>query len=62
MAQEIGLGLIRAPVRIPADVLAGLEGLDGRVDLLWSVADSTVFTPPLEIEISRDSAEVVSGS
>ncbi|MEE8386050.1 MAG: ABC transporter substrate-binding protein [Dehalococcoidia bacterium] len=45
VAQEMGLELIRAPVRNPADVLAELEGLEGRVDLLWSVADSTVFTP-----------------
>ncbi|MGD8376067.1 MAG: ABC transporter substrate-binding protein [Acidobacteriota bacterium] len=45
VAEEVGLELVRVPVHSPAEVLSELENLDRRVDLLWSVADSTVFTP-----------------
>ncbi len=39
------LTLVEIPVANEAQVMKELEGLKGRVDALWSVADSTVFTP-----------------
>lgn len=44
-AQSNGLSLVEIPVSSEAQVLREVEGLKGRVDALWSVADSTVFTP-----------------
>jgi putative ABC transport system substrate-binding protein len=44
-AREIGLMLVEIPVTSEAEVLQQVEGLKGKVDVLWSVADSTVFTP-----------------
>ena len=44
-ARSDGLSLVEIPVSTEAQVLRELEGLKGRVDALWSVADSTVFTP-----------------
>ncbi|HEV8336424.1 MAG TPA: ABC transporter substrate-binding protein [Candidatus Polarisedimenticolia bacterium] len=40
-----GLTLVEIPVTSEAQVVREVEGLKGRVDALWSVADSTVFTP-----------------
>ena len=40
-----GLQLIEIPVESEAEVIQEMEGLKGKVDVLWSVADSTVFTP-----------------
>ena len=45
VAEELGIELVQVPVRDPAEVLAKIETIEGQVDLLWSVADSTVFTP-----------------
>lgn len=45
VAQRLGVELVAVPVRSEAEVVEKIEGLDGKVDLLWSVADSTVFTP-----------------
>ena len=42
-AQEMGLELIAVPVYSPQKVPDALRGLCGRVDALWSIADSTVF-------------------
>ena len=39
------LTLVEIPVANEAQVMRAVEGLKGRVDALWSVADSTVFTP-----------------
>jgi putative ABC transport system substrate-binding protein len=44
VAAEMGLELIPVPVRSPAEVVAELDSLQEKVDLLWSVPDSTVFT------------------
>ena len=44
-AQAGGLQLVEIPVSSEAEVLQQIEGLKGKVDVLWSVADSTVFTP-----------------
>ena len=44
-ARESGLTLVEIPVTSESEVLQQVEGLKGRVDVLWSVADSTVFTP-----------------
>jgi len=44
-AEESNLSLIEIPVTSEAEVLGQVEGLKGKVDVLWSVADSTVFTP-----------------
>jgi putative ABC transport system substrate-binding protein len=44
-AREIGLTLVEIPVTNESEVLQQVEGLKGKVDVLWSVADSTVFTP-----------------
>ena len=42
---ELGLELVPIPVRSEAEVVEKIDELDGKVDLLWSVADPTVFTP-----------------
>ncbi len=39
------LTLVEIPVSSEAQVMREVERLKGRVDALWSVADSTVFTP-----------------
>ena len=44
-AQASRLDLIEIPVASEAQVLQEIQGLKGKVDVLWSVADSTVFTP-----------------
>jgi putative tryptophan/tyrosine transport system substrate-binding protein len=44
-AHESDLILVEIPVTNESEVLQQVEGLKGRVDVLWSVADSTVFTP-----------------
>ncbi|MCI0566849.1 MAG: ABC transporter substrate-binding protein [Acidobacteria bacterium] len=44
-ARDSGLTLVEIPVTSESEVLQQAEGLKGRVDVLWSVADSTVFTP-----------------
>lgn len=40
-----GLALIPLEVTSEADIVDQMRTLDGRIDVLWSVADSTVFTP-----------------
>ncbi len=45
VAEELGLVLIDLPVQSEGDLLGQLEGRWPEMDLLWSVADSTVFTP-----------------
>lgn len=44
VAAELGLELIAVPVESEADLQVRLEGDWPEIDLLWSVADSTVFT------------------
>jgi putative ABC transport system substrate-binding protein len=44
-ASGAGLNLVEIPVSSEGEVIREMEGLKGRVDALWSVADSTVFTP-----------------
>lgn len=44
-AARSGLQLVEIPVESEAQVIQEMEGLKGKVDVLWSVADSTVFTP-----------------
>lgn len=45
VAQRLGVELVALPVRSEAEVLGAIDSLEGKVDLLWSVADPTVFTP-----------------
>jgi len=44
-AETTALTLVEIPVSSEAEVISEIENLKGRVDALWSVADSTVFTP-----------------
>jgi len=44
-AREAGLELVALPVSSEKDVVGEMKELEGKVDILWSVADSTVFTP-----------------
>ena len=44
-ASETGLQLVEIPVGSEPEVLERVNELKGRIDVLWSVADSTVFTP-----------------
>jgi putative ABC transport system substrate-binding protein len=44
-ADTTGLSLVEVPVSAESEVIREVGGLKGRVDALWSVADSTVFTP-----------------
>jgi putative ABC transport system substrate-binding protein len=44
-ASEAGLQLVEIPVGSEPEVLERADGLKGKIDVLWSVADSTVFTP-----------------
>lgn len=43
-AEEIGLKLVSIPIISEEEVPEALRTLDGKVDALWSVADSTVFS------------------
>ena len=45
VAKEMGLELIVKPVNSKKDVPEALKELCRRIDVLWSVADSTVFSP-----------------
>jgi putative ABC transport system substrate-binding protein len=44
-ASKSELQLVEIPVENEAQVMREMERLKGKVDVLWSVADSTVFTP-----------------
>ncbi len=44
-AEQIGLELVSIPIISKEEVPKALRTLDGKVDALWSVADSTVFSP-----------------
>jgi len=44
-AAAMGLELVALPVTSEEGVVQRMEEVAGRVDLLWSVSDSTVFTP-----------------
>lgn len=44
-AAGAGLTLVEIPVSSEAQVIEEVSRLKGRIDALWSVADSTVFTP-----------------
>lgn len=44
VAKRMGLKLVGVKVESEADVPTGLEELLGKIDVLWSVADSRVFT------------------
>jgi len=44
-AAAMGLELVALPVTSEDGVVQRMEEVGGRVDLLWSVSDSTVFTP-----------------
>lgn len=44
-AGAAGLALVEIPVSDEAQVLREVQSLKGKVEALWSVADSTVFTP-----------------
>ena len=43
-AEQIGLELVSIPIISEEEVPEALRTLDGKVDALWSVADSTVFS------------------
>lgn len=45
VAEELQLELVPIAVETEAEVVDRLADLDGKIDLLWSVADPTVFTP-----------------
>lgn len=45
VASGMGLDLVALPVTSEEGVVQRMEEAEGRVDLLWSVSDSTVFTP-----------------
>jgi putative ABC transport system substrate-binding protein len=45
VAKELQLELVPIAVETEAEVVDKLAELDGKIDLLWSVADPTVFTP-----------------
>jgi len=44
-ARAMGFDLVSIPVSSESDVITGTETLAGQVDAIWSVADSTVFSP-----------------
>jgi len=44
VAKEMGLELVSIPISSEEEVPKAVRTLDGRVDALWSVADSTVFS------------------
>lgn len=43
-ARRAGMTLVDKEVKYPAEVPAALTAIAGKIDLLWSVADSNVFT------------------
>lgn len=45
-AAVMGLTLVTEPVRDETELPKAIDRLMGRIDVLWSVADSTVFSPP----------------
>jgi len=45
VASSLDLELSTLPVSSEKDIVQRMEEVEGRVDLLWSVSDSTVFTP-----------------
>ena len=45
VAEELHLELVPIAVETEAEVVDKIANLDGKIDLLWSVADPTVFTP-----------------
>jgi putative ABC transport system substrate-binding protein len=45
VAADMGLELVMLPVGSEKDLLAVTNDLSSRMDVLWSVADSTVFSP-----------------
>jgi putative tryptophan/tyrosine transport system substrate-binding protein len=47
VVEAMGLELVALPVTTDAEILAAVEQLEGKVDLLWSVADPTILTPPI---------------
>lgn len=51
VAFQLGLKLVRAEVKSPADLYGALNKLVGKVDFLWSVADGNVFTRETTREI-----------
>ena len=44
-AKEMGLDLVAISVESEKDVVSNIDALGDKVDVLWSVADSTVFSP-----------------
>lgn len=44
-AEKAGLELVALPVSSEKDVVRSMRELDDSIDVLWSVADSTVFSP-----------------
>jgi putative ABC transport system substrate-binding protein len=44
-AAALGLELVEVQVETEAEVVDRIAELDGKIDLLWSVSDPTVFTP-----------------
>lgn len=51
VAQSMGLNLVAIPTRSSNDVPAALQGIERKVDVLWAVADGTVFTPRMSEHI-----------
>ena len=47
VVEAMGLELVALPVATEAEILLAVEQLEGKVDLLWSVADPTILTPPI---------------
>jgi len=45
VASMMGMEIVALPVSTDNDVVQRMEEVEGNVDLLWSIADSTVFTP-----------------
>lgn len=44
-ARLAGLVLVPMEVRSESDIVSRMEEVEGKVDVLWSIADSTVFSP-----------------
>ena len=51
VAQSMGMNLVAISVRSSSDVPAALQGMERKVDVLWAVADGTVFTPRMSEHI-----------
>ena len=51
IAQSLRLNLVAIPVRSSNDVPGALQGIERKVDVLWAVADGTVFTPRMSEHI-----------